>query len=259
MNFYKNSRITSLMLMLLLFLISCAENKVDIEKEKAQVLQRIEQWYQVMQNQDLAAVPDFFPNEKKVVNFSNSKKQKAGIEEINDNMKKQFSAGKFTSIKILPEPTIFVSDDGETAWIYSETEFEFLPSKAEKSNKFISSVFEVLIKENGKWVYQASIDVSSKGTKKRKIIKIAKSLLNEYTGKYKSEKSGNEYDISTDGENLILLNKDAKKIIFSPESESTFFTDGFPQTLIFCRDRKGKVSYYVYSKDNLSAIVKKIK
>jgi len=233
-----------------------AQSSSSVDANKKQILEFMELWgQQVIIDGDLDAIKKFYPKNGVNLFYYNQKIEEDNVEKTIDNFSSQFEKGKYTSFNILDDPYIFITEDGHTAIISYTVELGYEDLKTKKKDKFSVAAMEVLIKEDGKWV---EILGTSESVVDRKVVSVNKSILDEYNGTYKSEKSGNVYTVTNDGKNLIWATKEGRQLILKPQSEYSFFMEGQPQSLIFGRDKKGNVSFYTYIMDNVCAVANKI-
>ena len=162
---------------------------------------------------------------------------------------------KYTSFKILPESYVYIAKDGNTAWAYYTIESEFVILKTNKKEKITDSYLDIFIKEDGKWVNHTSLGESTKA--ERKVAVVDKSILDEYNGTYTIKEYGVVYTVSNDGKNLIF-SWEGKLYTYIPQSEYSFFMKDEPQSIVFNRDKNGKVISYSRITDNECYIVNKI-
>ena len=256
----KNS-IKCLLLLCAIFTVSThvltAQSTASVDADKQQILETINQWGQkVLIGQNLEDLKNFYPKNGVSFSIENQKIVEYSIEKTIKLFLSQFENIKYTSYNTMPDPYIFITEDGNTAIVYGTTEVEYEILKTNKKDKISLVGLQVLIKEDGKWV---GILESSENLEERKVVVVDKSILDEYNGTYKSEMSGNVYTISNDGKNLIFTQKDGENEILIPQSECSFYREGESPTIVFGRNNTGKVSFYTYIDKNTIGVVNKIK
>ena len=95
--------------------------------------------------------------------------------------------------------------------------------------------------------------------KERETITISSKLLKEYEGKYKSESSGFEYNVSVENNRLLIKGEVGNEAKWFPQTESSFYSPEQKNAIVFIRNNKGKVTHYLSVKDGKSNIARKIK
>ena len=250
--------VSSVLILCTNVLIAQSSNTVDTDKK--QILERMEQWgQQVIIDGNLDIIKNFYPKNGINLSYNNQKIEEKTNEQIIESFSSQFENVKYTGFNMLDDLYIFITEDGHTAITSFTVELEYEDLKTKKKNKFSITGVEVLIKENGKWVGTLTMEESVK--EERKVVSVNKSILDEYNGTYKNEKSGtgNVYTVKNDGKNLIWTTKEGNQFILKPQSEYSFFMEGQPQSVIFGRDKKGNVSFYTFIMDNKCGVVYKVK
>jgi len=218
----------------------CLAQKVDLEKEKKEIRKLDDRWNQIMLEPNLEIIKEFYPDNHVERVYTGFSENKYGYQETYDSFAKQFKTIKYLSVKEREKHDINFSDDGHTAWYYSIFDFEQQNIKTGKKRKFSIGGLAVLIKKGGKWLFHSNTSVYRGETEKSKIAKI---ILEQYTGKYQTDE-GRVFEVTTDGTQLIFKNENGDVHKYFAQSEYVFFQDETDGTLVFGRDKNGKVSHY---------------
>ncbi len=240
--------------------VSIAQSTSTVDADKKQILERMEQWgQQVIIDGNLDVIKNFYPKSGMHLSYDNQKIEERTVEKSINNISSQFENVKYTGFNMLDDLYIFITEDGHTAITSFTVELEYEALKTKKKDKFTLTGVEVLIKEDGKWVEILGMEEFVK--EERKVVVVDKSILDEYNGTYKNEKSGtgNVYTVKNDGKNLIWTTKEGNQFILKPQSEYSFFMEGQPQSVIFGRDKNGNVSFYTFIMDSKCSVVYKVK
>ena len=250
----------------LLFLVSCvltlctnvvsAQSSSTVDADKTEILEFVDHWiHRLIIDGDVASFKDYYPKNGIYMNIYRNKIEEKTFKEFSNNWSSTSENIKYTGYKMLPDSYVYITNDGNTAWAYITIEFEYVILKTNKKGKFAQTNLDIYIKENGKWVNHTSLTESTKA--ERKVAVVDKSILDEYNGTYKFKEYGAVYTVSNDGKNLIF-SWEGKLYTYIPQSEVSFFIKDEPQSIVFNRNKKGKVIGYTRIADNECYIVNKI-
>ena len=246
-----------LIISLFLFTLNLSAQETDTnDEDKKQILEFVDQWvHRLIIDGDVASFKDYYPKNGIYMSIYNNKIEESTFEEFSNDWSSASENIKYTGYKILPDSYVYKTIDGNTTWAYYTIEFEYVILKTNKKGKLTQTYLDIYIKENGKWVNHTSLTDSSK--EERNVAVVDKSILDDYNGTYKSEGSGNVFTFSNDGKNLII-NFEGKQYTYIPQSEYTFFMKDYPQSIVFNRDKKGKVIGYSWIANNYCDVRNKI-
>ena len=233
-----------------------AQNVTTNGEDKKEILESLDQWFhRLIIDGDVASTKDAFPKNGIVMTLNNQKIEKYTVEEYIKDWSDQFESNKYTGYKILPDSYVYKTNDGNTAWAYYTIEYEYVILKTNKKEKSYDTYLDIFIKEDGNWVNHTSLNQPSK--EERNVAVVDKSILDDYNGTYKSERSGNVYTFSNDGKNMMFSFK-GKQYTYFPQSEYSFFMKDYPPSIVFNRDKKGNVIGYTWINNNHCVVVDKI-
>ena len=251
----KKLKILFSLLLMLSANILFAQSASTIDTDKKQLIETIEKWNQAMLDGNKDVIKDFYPNNGKTLFVSYQNIQEISNDMLVKSFTSQFESIKYTKYNTLPDPKIYITEDGHTAFVYSTMEVAYEALSSNKGESFSIIGLEVFVKENNKWV--SVLRTTEEVKEKRKPITLDKNILDDYNGTYKSERTGNIFSIKNDGKNLISTLGDEESI-YIPQSQYSFYKDRFAQNIVFGRDKTGKVRFYTYMKDNVCTVMNKI-
>jgi len=232
-----------------------AQSNGTMNTDKDQVKTTIEKWNQAMLNGDVTAIKDYFPENGVTFFVSYQKMEEMNVDLIIKSLEGQFKSMAYTNYDLLSDPLIYITENGNTAFVYSTMEIAYKVLDSNKGEKFTIIGLEVLIKENGKWV--SVLKTTEEAKEKRKPVVLEQSVLDEFSGSYKSERTGNIFTIENDGKNLISKLGDEVST-YIPQSDYSFYKDRFSQSIVFGRDSNGKIQFFTYIKDNICTVMNRI-
>ena len=230
------------------------ENTLELSS-KQEVQQMLDTWNQAMLQGDVSMIKDYFPANGKTFFVSYQNIQEMKTNELITALEGQFQRVKYPKYELLADPLIYITEDGNTAFVYSTMEVVYEMINTKKGEEFKIVGLEVLTKENGKWV--SLLKTTEEAKEKRKLVEVDKSILDEYNGTYRSERTGNVFTIENDGKNLISTLENETST-YLPQSEYSFYKDQFAQSIVFGRDTSGKVQFYTYIKGNTCTVMTRI-
>ena len=144
-----------------LLIIAC-EKQVDIEAEKAQVKSVLDQYFKVIETEDIELLSQLTAHDEDMVNFGTDAAERfVGWKSLKESFQKQCDA--FDTAKIsVRDRVIKISQSGTVAWYSVILDFKVKSHGKEISIEGVRST-GVLEKREGKWVFvqgHSSIPVS---------------------------------------------------------------------------------------------------
>jgi uncharacterized protein (TIGR02246 family) len=129
---------------------SCAPG-VDIEAEKAQVQSVLDQWYQMVETENLELFSRIMAHDPDMVTFGTDAAERwVGWEALNESVQKQFES--FENVKIsVTKQVIKISESGTVAWVSWVMDCDLLAQGEPVSMKG-ARITGVLEKRQGSWV-----------------------------------------------------------------------------------------------------------
>ena len=122
--------VSSVLILCTNVLIGQNSNTVDVDKK--QLLEIGEQWgQQVIINGNLDVIKNFFPKNGVNLFYHHQKIDESTVEQTIKEFSNQFENVKYTSYNLLPDPYIFITEDGNTAIVSGTSEIEY--EKSERS------------------------------------------------------------------------------------------------------------------------------
>lgn len=232
-----------------------AQNSTTIDTSKRQLIETIAKKNQAMINGDIDAIKEYYPDNRATlfVSYQNINEIKSDL--LIQSYTSQFDIIKYTKFNTLPNPKIYFTEDGNTAFVYSTMEVAYEELNTKKGEEFSIIGLEVFVNDSKKWV--SVLTTTEEVNEKRKPIELDKSILDEYTGTYISSRTGNVFTINNDGKNLISTLGDEDSI-YIPQSEYSFYKDRFAQSITFGRDKTGTVMFFTYIKGNKCTVMNKV-
>ena len=147
-------------LFLFLLIYGCSE-KVDLEKEKENIMLIIKEYNEALLNSDIEEVIKFNPEGHVEISLGNGeiiKYTRADIEEI---FRKQWKSGKYVKVEEMVDPIINISTDGKMAWIVGKLKLLYAYTDSvgvEKEKEMIDAYLWVIEKKDDKWISVASVE-----------------------------------------------------------------------------------------------------
>jgi hypothetical protein len=138
-----------------LLLAAGCQPKVDVEKEKAEILKIYNIQMQALLKSDVNAILAIIPEGHVSINIDRGKITKLSKDDTRKGFESQFKQGRFTEVTETVPPTIKISPDGKMAWLVGQMKFKYaikdlkgVKQEIEATDAWIS-VYE---KIDSKWV-----------------------------------------------------------------------------------------------------------
>ncbi|MEN8138256.1 MAG: hypothetical protein ABFR62_07480 [Bacteroidota bacterium] len=232
-----------------------AQDNSKYNAEQQAVLDKLNQWHnEVMINKNLDVFEGYHSKNTALIRLSGTKVENVDLKQMKAFVSNN-EGNKYTKISYIGDPYVYVSKEGDYAWIYYTAEYEYINSKDNSTHKYTSIFLDMFLKEDGQWVAHADLE---QAYDERKTVAVDKKLLDEYTGTYYIEKYSVKLFVTNDGRNLIFKPEEGNEITVLAQADDSFYIEGKPGNIVFGRDKNGKVSHYYAIRDNTFVIVKKI-
>jgi hypothetical protein len=140
----------SLLPLAALLIIFC-EKQVDIEAEKADVQTTINQFYQILETEDIQLLSQLVTHDEDAVSFGTDAAERwVGWESFKEAIQQQFDAFDSTKLNVRDQ-VVKVSKSGTVAWYSEIVDFQIF-SQGEQINVDGLRATGVLEKRDGRWI-----------------------------------------------------------------------------------------------------------
>jgi hypothetical protein len=149
-----------------LFLIMGCQPKIDVEKEKAEILKLYELQRQALLKGDVDAILALIPEGRESISIGRGKISKTTQADTKQIFEQQFKYGRYIEINNLVIPTIKISSDGKTAWAVGQFKHRYTykdSTGAEHEFGAVNAWLSVFEKHNSKWAVSAEAETFDKG------------------------------------------------------------------------------------------------
>lgn len=141
-----------------LFLATGCQQKVDVEKEKAEISEMYDLHIQALLKGDVETIVSFIPEGYESIGVGEGKIVKTTKADTKQGFEEQFKKRRYIEINNLVTPTIKVSSDGKMAWGIWQMKFKYVQNDSigvEHERMFTLACLSVFEKLNSKWVESA--------------------------------------------------------------------------------------------------------
>ena len=141
-----------IVLLSLFSLLGC-QQKIDFEKEKAEILKLINDYDDAFLNADVDKLLTYFTDEFYLLD--EGKVIKYSLADLRNELETNFEELKVTQWEHLIDPIINLSSDGKTAWIIAQMHRTFTSTDStalEQNLKYEIAVLQIAVKQNDKWL-----------------------------------------------------------------------------------------------------------
>jgi hypothetical protein len=149
-----------------LFLMAGYQQKVDVEKEKAEILEMYRLQMQALLKGDVETILSLIPEEHESIIIGRGKISKTTKADAKKEFENQFKQGRYIEINDLVAPAIKISPDGKMAWGVGQMKFKYGykdSSGVEHEYAATNAWLSVFEKHNSKWVESAIAQTFDKG------------------------------------------------------------------------------------------------
>ena len=237
----------------LMFNVALAQ-ETTADQAKQEILTMYEGWIQMYLKGDTTQFENFYPKDHKSLSIWDGKIVETNHETTYKKITNLFKNNVITQFEFTEEPIIFVSKNGQMAGTVVTGIFESVNKEDNKKWHSSFSEIELLEKKNGKWLTTVSTGAYIPA---RDSVIVDADILADYSGKYQSKATGNVYEVTARGNNLIQK-RGEQVSVYIPQSDCSFFIKESAHSIVFGRDKNGKVSHYTWVMDHQSTTVKKI-
>lgn len=141
----------------LTLLISCQE-RVDVDKEKAAILEYFELNKKGLLESDVDLLVSLFSQDTVYVSIAGGEIKSFTREDMRESFEKQFEHGRYVEVSDLIEPAINISADGKTAWAYGQWKLRYVYTDStgtEHEGRIINADLGIWEKSDDVWVERA--------------------------------------------------------------------------------------------------------
>jgi hypothetical protein len=108
-----------------LFLTAAYQQKIDVEKEKTEILKLYELQRQALLKGDVEAILALIPEGHESISVGRGKISKTTKADTKQIFEQQFKYGRYVEVNNLVIPTIKISSDGKTAWAVGQFKYKY--------------------------------------------------------------------------------------------------------------------------------------
>lgn len=147
------------------FLAAGCQPRIDIEKEKAEIVKFYEINRQAFLQSDVDAILALIPEGHESISVSRGKISKTTKADTKQIFEQQFKYGRYVEVNNLVIPTIKISSDGKTAWAVGQFKYKYTfkdSAGAEHEFGALDAWLTVFEKHNSKWVVSAEAETFDK-------------------------------------------------------------------------------------------------
>ncbi len=148
-----------------LLLTTGYQQKIDVEKEKAEILKLDELQKQALLKGDVDAILSLIPEGHESISVGRGKISKTTKADTKQIFEQQFKYGRHIEINNLVIPTIKISPDGKTAWAVGQFKYRYTykdSTGAEHEFGAVDAWLSVFEKHNSKWAVSTEAETFDK-------------------------------------------------------------------------------------------------